>query len=133
MRHGKHLAGAGIAIAGLLILTQPFGLELRLRSNDAAARLGGEEFWTEGPSGQALGRPDSVADLAEAHNLEDILALEEAIQRLESRDPGMAEVVRLRFYVGLGVNETAKCLGVSRTTVNRDWSVARAWLYHEIR
>jgi serine protease Do len=66
MRHGKHLAGAGIAIAGLLLLAQPFGLELRLRSNDAAARVGSEEFWTEGPSGQAGGRPDSVADLAEA-------------------------------------------------------------------
>ena len=55
MTHGKHLAAAGIAIAGLLILAQPFGLELRLRSNDAAARVGGEKFWTEGPSGQAVG------------------------------------------------------------------------------
>ena len=75
----------------------------------------------------------NVADLAQSQNLEEIVALDEAIQRLESQGPGMAEVVRLRFYVGLGIDETAQCLGVSRTTVKRDWSVARAWLHRQLR
>ncbi len=66
MRHGKVLAAIGFAFAGLLILTQPLGLELRLRDNDASARVTGDVFWKEGQPGPALGRPDSVADLAEA-------------------------------------------------------------------
>ncbi len=74
----------------------------------------------------------SVADLAYTENPEEILALDEAIQRLESQDPEMAEVVRLRFYAGLSVEETANALGVSRTTVKRDWSVAKVWLYRQL-
>lgn len=61
--------------------------------------------------------------------LEDVLALDEAIQRLEEMDPGMAEVVRLRFFGGLSVEETAHALGISPRTVKREWAVARAWLY----
>ena len=66
MSQGKVFAAVGFGFAVLLILAQPFGLELRLRDNTAAARQRGETFWTEGTSGPALGRPDSVADLAEA-------------------------------------------------------------------
>ena len=75
----------------------------------------------------------SVVDLADSQDLEVIMALDEAIERLELQDPEMAEVVRLRFYVGLSIDETAQCLDVSRTTVKRDWSVARAWLHRELR
>ncbi len=66
MRHGRVLAAIGFAFTGLLILTQPLGLELRLRENNASARVTGDAFWKEGKPGPALGRPDSVADLAEA-------------------------------------------------------------------
>lgn len=62
--------------------------------------------------------------------LEDLLALDEAIQRLEEQDPRMAEVVRLRFYAGLSVEETAMALEVSERTVKREWAVARAWLFN---
>ena len=66
MRHGKVLAAIGFAFAGLLILAQPLGLELRLSENNANARVSGDAFWEEGQPGPTPGRPDSVADLAEA-------------------------------------------------------------------
>jgi len=65
--------------------------------------------------------------------LEDLLALDEAIQRLEEQDSRMAEIVRLRFFAGLSVEETAMALEVSARTVKRDWAVARAWLYEAMR
>src|SRR5207237_1282100 len=58
----------------------------------------------------------------------DFLALDEAIRRLEARDPRTAEVVRLRFYAGLGNAPVALALGVSERTVKNDWAFARAWL-----
>ncbi len=65
--------------------------------------------------------------------LEDILALNEAIKGLEEKDARMAEVVHLRFFAGLSVEETAKALEVSERTVKREWAVARAWLYEALR
>jgi RNA polymerase sigma factor (TIGR02999 family) len=65
--------------------------------------------------------------------LEDLLALDEAIQRLEGQDPRMAEIVRLRFFAGLSVEETAETLDVSERTVKREWAVARAWLFDAMR
>lgn len=65
--------------------------------------------------------------------LEDLLALDEAIQRLEEQDPRMAEIVRLRFFAGLSVEETAQTLAVSERTVKREWAVARAWLFDAMR
>lgn len=62
----------------------------------------------------------------------DLLALDEALARLEQRDPEMARMVQLRFFGGLTVEETAKVLDVSPRSVHRDWAVARAWLRVEI-
>lgn len=59
---------------------------------------------------------------------EDLLALDEALRRLERRDPRSAEVVQLRYFGGFSVPETAEALGVSERTVNREWTFARAWL-----
>jgi RNA polymerase sigma factor (TIGR02999 family) len=58
-----------------------------------------------------------------------LLALDDAIRRLEEQDPQAAEVVHLRFFAGLSVEETAGALGVSERTVKREWAFARAWLY----
>ncbi len=60
-----------------------------------------------------------------------LLALDEALDRLEKRDPPMAKVVHLRYFAGLTVEETAKALGVSSITVKRRWRRARAWLAKE--
>jgi RNA polymerase sigma factor (TIGR02999 family) len=71
--------------------------------------------------------------LAVARNSEvDLLAIDEALDRLAAIDAQQARVVELRFFSGLSVEETAAALGVSPKTVKRDWSVARAWLRREI-
>lgn len=62
----------------------------------------------------------------------DVLALEEAVRRLEAWDGRLARVVRLRFYVGLSIEETGRMLGLSPRTIKRDWSFARTWLYSEL-
>ena len=59
---------------------------------------------------------------------EDLLALDEAIRRLETEDPRLAEIVMLRYYTWLSVVETARVVGVSVSTLTRDWRYARAWL-----
>lgn len=73
--------------------------------------------------------PLNVADLALADNSEEILALDEALCRLEVQEPEAASIVRLRFYAGLSVDQTAKALGMAPRTVDRRWKFARAWLY----
>jgi RNA polymerase sigma factor (TIGR02999 family) len=59
---------------------------------------------------------------------DDLLALDEAIQQLQAEDPRLAEIVMLRYYSGLSVEETAAVVGVSVSTLTRDWRYARAWL-----
>lgn len=63
----------------------------------------------------------------------DLLALDEALGRLAERDAEKARLVELRFFAGLGVQEAADVLGISRATADRHWAYARAWLYDEIR
>jgi len=65
--------------------------------------------------------------------LEDILALDEALQKLAATDERKSKVVELRFFGGLSVEETAEVLNVSPNTVIRDWSLAKAWLNRELR
>ncbi len=64
---------------------------------------------------------------------EDLLALDDALRRLEQIDPTKAKLVNLRYFAGLSIPETAKILGVSVTTANRYWAYARAWLHEELR
>ncbi len=59
---------------------------------------------------------------------DDVEALDEAIQQLEVEEPRLAEIVRLRYYTGLSVEETASVIGLSVSTVTREWRFARAWL-----
>ena len=68
-----------------------------------------------------------------ARSMEDLLALEQALTRLESLEPRLAQVVEMRFYGGLLESEVATALGVSAITVKRDWKVARAWLLARLR
>jgi RNA polymerase sigma-70 factor, ECF subfamily len=63
---------------------------------------------------------------------DELLALNEALERLAQFDPRQSRVVELRFFGGLTVEETAEALGMSPKTVKRDWSVARAWLHREV-
>jgi RNA polymerase sigma-70 factor, ECF subfamily len=63
---------------------------------------------------------------------EELLALDEALQRLAKLDPRQAKVIEMRFFGGLTVEETAEALGISTITVKRDWSLGRAWLYGDL-
>lgn len=73
-----------------------------------------------------------VAQLDDSADPADILTLDDAIRRPETVDAQAAEVVKLRFFAGLSVEETAQALGVSDRTVKRDWSFARAWLFEHL-
>lgn len=62
----------------------------------------------------------------------DLIALDEALDRLGDHDERQARVVELRYFSGLSLEETAEVLKVSRTTVATDWAMAKAWLYREL-
>lgn len=64
---------------------------------------------------------------------DEFVALDEALQRLAAIDPRRSQVVELRFFGGLGVEEVAEVLNVSRHTVMRDWAFARTWLFRALR
>jgi RNA polymerase sigma factor (TIGR02999 family) len=73
-----------------------------------------------------------VAELAVHGESDEIIALDDAIRRLEAQRPRVARVVQFRFYAGLSVDATAEALGVSPRTVELDWAFARAWLYRQL-
>ncbi len=62
----------------------------------------------------------------------DLLALDEALNRLAAKEDHLAKIVELRFFSGLDVVETAEVLGISESTVKRDWQMAKAWLHREL-
>jgi RNA polymerase sigma factor (TIGR02999 family) len=68
------------------------------------------------------------AELISRERTEEYIALDAALDRLAKMDARQAQIVELRFFAGLSVEETAENLGISEKTVKRDWSVARAWL-----
>ncbi len=82
--------------------------------------------------GNASRAPLSVVDLASESDPAEVLALDEALARLEKAEPDAAAVVRLRFYAGLSGEEAAEALGISARQVDRVWAYARAWLLREM-
>jgi len=64
---------------------------------------------------------------------EDLLALDEALQKLSEEEPLCAELVKLRFFAGLTLDEAARTLGIARRSADRYWAFARSWLYDELR
>jgi RNA polymerase sigma factor (TIGR02999 family) len=75
---------------------------------------------------------DDVEAAADTRSL-DLLALDEALDKLAAEDPVKAQLVTLRYFAGLSVQEAADTLGISRATADRYWSYARIWLYCELR
>lgn len=63
----------------------------------------------------------------------DLLALDEALQLLESESPQKAELVKLRFFCGMSIEEASTALGISSATAKRYWTYARAWLYGRVK
>jgi len=93
------------------------------RRRDAAKR--------GGPPSPAVVTLDGLA--AEARDPVDALSLEQALVQLETLDPRKARVVELRYFTGLEMSEIAELLQVSRATVQRDWDVARSFLFQALR
>jgi RNA polymerase sigma factor (TIGR02999 family) len=62
----------------------------------------------------------------------ELLALDEALTELERHDPQAAQLVKLRYFAGLGHQEAAKAMGIGRRTADRLWALARAWLYRRV-
>lgn len=62
----------------------------------------------------------------------DILALDDALKSLAKIDPQQSRVVELRYFAGLSIEDTSEVMGISSSTVNRDWNTARVWLFREL-
>jgi RNA polymerase sigma factor (TIGR02999 family) len=93
------------------------------RSHLYAKRGGGAQKLT---INEALDIPQQERDL-------DLVALDDALQRLEQIDPQQSRIIELRFFGGLTIEETAEVLGISPATIKRDWNWAKAWLYRELK
>lgn len=107
-----------------------FGIAARLmreilieyaRGRRAAKRGGGQYKLSLSEVDRIASRPDV-----------NLLALDEALVRLAVLDPQKSRIVELRYFGGLGIEETSEVIGVSPATVKRDWSMARAWLRSEL-
>lgn len=87
-----------------------------------------------GINGKPARRVDfaSVADLASTQDADEIVSFDAALLRLEQESPDAASVVKLRFFAGLTVEQTAAAMSVSDRTINRLWLFARAWLHRAI-
>jgi len=109
---------------------QFFGLAAKLMRNilvdharsHQAAKRGGEQYSV------SLSRADQVS----AASVVDLVALHETLERLTTHDPQKSNIVELRFFGGLTIEETAEVLDISHATVERDWKMARAWLRREL-
>ena len=63
----------------------------------------------------------------------DVVAVDEALLDLSRLDPQQGRLVELRFFGGLTLDETAEVMGISRSTVQREWDMAKAWLYNQLK
>ena len=85
----------------------------------------------------ADGHSIHVVDIAAAEHVaheraRDLMALDDALRGLAERDPRKAQIVELRFFGGLNLEEIAEVIGVAPITVSREWAKARAWLHREV-
>jgi RNA polymerase sigma factor (TIGR02999 family) len=110
--------------------TQFFGLAARLMRNilvdrareRGALKRGGDQYRL------SLTKVDRFLDAPDV----DLLGLDDALKRLAELNPRHSEIVELRFFAGLTIDEAAEVLGVSHATVEREWRFARAWLHREL-
>jgi len=91
-----------------------------------------------GHSRQKRGGDEQKVSLDEAlifskQQADELLAVDDSLNQLAKIDPRQAKVVEMRFFGGLSIEEAAEVLGISPKTVKRDWSVAKAWLYADLK
>lgn len=108
------------------------------RARGANKRGGGAEVASldeliEPPeSGEGGGTTPTALQHLDEHTQEDVAAIDEALTRLEQLDPRQAQVVEMRYFGGLTLEQTADAMGISEATVKREWTLARAWLKREL-
>ena len=76
--------------------------------------------------------PSDLPELSVSGRSDDLLALDEALERFAKIDPNKVELVKLRYFAGLTLEEAGRLLGISPATADRHWAFARAWLFKEI-
>ena len=143
MRHerpGHTLQPTALVNEAFLRLAGASGIEWRDRAHffGVAARLMREilvdysrkQHAVKRGSGPRVTLDDSL--LVSADRLEDVVAIDEILARLENFDQRQARIVELRFFAGLNVEEVAEVMEISTPTVKREWALARAWLHREI-
>ena len=82
--------------------------------------------------GNDIKLPLDETELTAQERSVDLIALDEALEKLTERDPQQARIVELRYFSGLTLEQTAEALHISRATVASDWSIAKVWLYREL-
>ena len=98
----------------------------RIRVDEARRRKRTKRGAGQSP-GSLMGDPPALDD-----DPTEVLAIDEALRKLEREAPRQAEIVMLRYFAGLSTRETALAMGVSVRTVHYDWQFARAWLHREL-
>ena len=96
---------------------------------DAARKKLSQKRGSGGPSEEM---PEDVLDM-NARNPEEIVAIHQALERLSQIDARQGELVELRYFGGMSVEEAAEVLGISKATAVRQWRAARVWLYGQLK
>ena len=109
---------------------QFFGIAAEMMRRILVSHARSRQAQKRGGAAQRLTLDENVAAAPERDL--NLLALDEALTRLEQLDPEKSRMVELRFFSGLSVHETAEVMGVSPRTIDRQWQTAKAWLYREI-
>ena len=102
------------------------------RTRHALKRGGGAVQVTLGGADRVGATPDARPDVGTSLDAVDVIALNDALERLAVLDPQKARLVDLRYFAGLSIPEAAEVLGVSTATLGREWAVARMWLRREL-
>ena len=109
---------------------QFFGIAAQMMRRILVSHARGREAKKRGGAAQHITLQEEVAATPERDP--NLLALDDALTRLETLDPEKSRMVELRFFGGLSVEETAEVMGVSPRTIDRQWQTAKAWLHREI-
>ena len=109
---------------------QFFGIAAQMMRRILVSHARGREAKKRGGDAERITFAEDMAAAPERDL--NLLAVDNALTRLESVDPEKSRMVELRFFAGLSVEETAEVMGVSPRTIDRQWQIAKAWLYREI-
>ena len=112
--------------------SQFFGIAAKVMRQILVDRARARSASNRGSGNYKLDLTD-IGDVPDKTQGLDLLALDQALERLASFDPDQTRIVEMKFFAGLSIEETAEATGVSPATVKREWAVAKAWLFVELQ